>query len=208
MSPFGGLPCQCGEPGTPGVTHCTNKPCHVRATTAGGLSFDEQVLRAAAGRMRFLFDKDDEIARLREQLAAMEKGHKEASEIVKREREADHARIVELEAALAAQPPAQPAEPVGVIGTQKGGAHWTVWDGKNAHTRVAQDAPTAVMFKTLPLGTFLYTTPQPPAQPAPTVELGDRFMEILRAIHGDMPDNFADSARLAFVHAVKEAAHP
>ena len=28
-------------------------------------------------------------------------------------------------------------------------------------------------------------------------------MEILRAIHGDMPDDFADSARLAFVHATK-----
>ena len=39
-----------------------------------------------------------------------------------------------------------------------------------------------------------------PAQP----ELGDRFMEILRAIHGDMPDDFADSARLAFVDAVQE----
>jgi len=45
------------------------------------------------------------------------------------------------------------------------------------------------------------------AQPAAPVhdELGDRFMEILRAIHGDMPDAFADSARLAFVHAMKEA---
>ena len=41
------------------------------------------------------------------------------------------------------------------------------------------------------------------SQPAEPVELGDRFMEILRAIHGDMPDDFADSARLAFVHATK-----
>lgn len=37
-------------------------------------------------------------------------------------------------------------------------------------------------------------------------ELGDRFMEILRAIHGPMPDDFADSARLAFVHAIKSIA--
>jgi len=43
------------------------------------------------------------------------------------------------------------------------------------------------------------------AQPAVKGELGDRFMEILRAIHGDVPDSFADSARLAFVHAMKEA---
>jgi hypothetical protein len=42
---------------------------------------------------------------------------------------------------------------------------------------------------------------QPPQEAQP--ELGDRFMEILRAIHGDMPDAFADSARLAFVHALK-----
>ena len=42
-----------------------------------------------------------------------------------------------------------------------------------------------------------------PAQPV-KLELGDRFMEILRAIHGDMPDDFADSARMAFVHAIQE----
>ncbi len=56
--------------------------------------------------------------------------------------------------------------------------------------------------------TPLYSAPQPPAQPAPRLELGDRFMEILRAIHGDMPDAFADSARLAFAHVAKEAAQP
>ena len=48
-------------------------------------------------------------------------------------------------------------------------------------------------------------TVQQEAQPVACPELGDRFMEILRAIHGDMPDAFADSARLAFVHALKEA---
>jgi len=50
---------------------------------------------------------------------------------------------------------------------------------------------------------------QPAAVPhsaAAAPELGDRFMEILRAIHGDIPDAFADSARLAFVHACKESA--
>ncbi len=36
-------------------------------------------------------------------------------------------------------------------------------------------------------------------------ELGDRFIEILTAIHGGMPDSCADSARLAFVHATQEA---
>jgi hypothetical protein len=50
-----------------------------------------------------------------------------------------------------------------------------------------------------------YPQPAAPAQPD-SPELGDRFMEILRAIHGDMPDDFADSARLAFVHALKETA--
>lgn len=40
----------------------------------------------------------------------------------------------------------------------------------------------------------------------PRIELGDRFMEILRAIHSEVPDTFADSARLAFVHALKERA--
>lgn len=55
---------------------------------------------------------------------------------------------------------------------------------------------------------FLATTTEQPAPPsaAAAPELGDRFMEILRAIHGDMPDAFADSARLAFVHALKERA--
>jgi hypothetical protein len=47
---------------------------------------------------------------------------------------------------------------------------------------------------------------QPTEQAEPVaLELGDRFMEILRCIHGDMPDNLADSARLAFVHALKES---
>ena len=39
-------------------------------------------------------------------------------------------------------------------------------------------------------------------------ELGDSFMEILHSIHGDMPDSFADSARLAFVHALKAKPAP
>ncbi|UOF79469.1 Zn-ribbon protein [Caudoviricetes sp.] len=42
----------------------------------------------------------------------------------------------------------------------------------------------------------------------PSLELGDEFMAILRAIHGDMPDSFADSARLAFVHAMKGSTKP
>jgi hypothetical protein len=35
------------------------------------------------------------------------------------------------------------------------------------------------------------------------LELGDTFMRVLRGIHGDMPDAFADSARLAFVHTLR-----
>ena len=53
--------------------------------------------------------------------------------------------------------------------------------------------------------TGVFVTMPDAAQPAVQGKLGDRFMEILRVIHGDMPDSFADSARLAFVHATQEA---
>jgi hypothetical protein len=48
------------------------------------------------------------------------------------------------------------------------------------------------------------------AEPARALnpDLGDRFMANLRAIHGEVPDSFADSARLAFVHTLKEAMEP
>jgi hypothetical protein len=59
-------------------------------------------------------------------------------------------------------------EAAGVVGTQKGGVHWTITTetGKALHA-VSEDALTPMLFKVLPLGTLLYAAPPPrePVQP-------------------------------------------
>lgn len=95
--------------------------------------------------------------------------------------------------------PADLPEPVGVIGTQVGGVHWTVWDGKNTHTAVSKDSTTAMMFKSLPLGTLLYAAPTAP-QPAEPPIIGSVDVERMLAecIPGGStcdPQQVADSIR-------------
>jgi hypothetical protein len=114
---------------------------------------------------------------------------------------------------LAASPQeAQPAQSLSMQMQQMCSDWGTYWRASDAHgVDLTQDQALELLRFALGVEVEIKTAAQPPqeAQPAePKLELGDKFMEILRAIHGDMPDAFADSARLAFVDALKEASEP
>lgn len=77
-------------------------------------------------------------------------------------------------------------EPAGIIGTQLGGMHVSVWTDKAVHTAIVKDSTVAIMFKPLPVGTALYDAEAFAAQAAEIERLRGIVPEVLERLNDEL----------------------